>query len=364
MDDTTKFDKLQIKLKEFQKLLTEIQALYVPLCSGEGEMLCSSENAALKCIRDYVDAESRRVAKMVEEYVEYETSSKKLTEEFRTLLKDHVRGVNDGFSALDHQLTTLNDCLLSVDDASREFVTEVEDQLGSGSSSRRGSYELSRRCSQSSSQTTTEEDEDEIFLDCDDDSQELVKRYVNGEAIDYTSLSEGERERLLDDLETLHLPFRRELGVLFKHDDTNELYAWKFRYVQVNGHYYEYFNNYIRINGMLEKWYRESFVKDMDYDATLGRFFICKEIKSIEVIDNYVMDNHLDLDLVKAKCTNGDTLIHDFQYCGIELAPKEIESIVNILAVPIESSTLLTPTTLSTLEAWCGENKKWKLLYR
>ena len=214
----------------------------------------------------------------------------------------------------------------------------------------------------------------DIYIDCDGKNDELIVKYMKE---DYSLIDDLKKmnlitkEKLLDDLNFLELPIKKEfVKELGQNEDSEIMNAWRNRRViMVNGKNANNFNILLMKYKLFDSHFNNECLKNIHYYKPNNTFYIDMKVKYYDVIEDYLKNGKMiNEELIKVNSDNGDAdeLINEMKMIGIELNDTKKEEIRGCFDPRLlRGSTIIEDTQYDEyLKEWLGSEHKWKLIYR
>ena len=213
----------------------------------------------------------------------------------------------------------------------------------------------------------------DIFIDCDDENDELIVKYMKDDKSleeDLKKMNNEKRAKLIDNLSYLELPIKENIIKQIGCNEDNEIMeAWKNRkVVMVNGKNDNEMNNLFEKHKLVSSTFNNEMLKNIQYDNQYHLFFIDKKMNYIDVIEDYLKNGkNMNIELSKKYDINdNDNIINEMKMIGIKLSKEKEKEIRDFFYHPmfITISNIIENTTYDRyLQKWAG-NYMWKLIYR
>ena len=179
------------------------------------------------------------------------------------------------------------------------------------------------------------------------------------------------KEKLLDDLNFLELPIKKEiLRELGRNEDNEIMEAWREkRALKVNNEYNKEFIDLLKKNELLDTVFNNQNLGDIQYIEDQKSFTLPIHLKYYDVIVDCLKNGKIiNKELIKKNSDNSDAdeLINEMEMIGIELNDDNKEEIRGCFGSQIlRESTILEDTQYDkALKEWLGSEHEWKMIYR
>ena len=213
----------------------------------------------------------------------------------------------------------------------------------------------------------------DIFIDIDDTNDELIVKYMKDDDSFIEDVRKMEKDKifmLIEDLSFLSLPIKETIKHLGRNEDNEIMEAWRDqKVVKVNEKNVKEINDLLKKKKLMNSLFEAQLLKDIHYDKEGNSFYINLNMKFVDVIEDYLKNNHkFNSEVLMKYRYNGSAqeLINEMEIIGLNLNKQKLHDIDDYMAHASQyfpTSTIIDIRHDSYLKEWAGD-WKWKLIYR
>ena len=215
--------------------------------------------------------------------------------------------------------------------------------------------------------------EGDIFIDIDGTNDELIVKYMKDDESFIEDVRKMEKDKifmLIEDLSFLSLPIKETIKHLGRNEDNEIMEAWRDqKVVKVNEENVKEINELLKKKKLMNSLFEAQLLKDIHYDKEGNSFYINLNMKFVDVIEDYLKNNHkFNSEVLMKYRYNGSAqeLINEMEMIGLNLNKQKLHDIDDYMAHASQyfpTSTIIDIRHDSYLKEWAGD-WKWKLIYR
>ena len=215
--------------------------------------------------------------------------------------------------------------------------------------------------------------EGDIFIDIDGTNDELIVKYMKDDDSFIEDVRKMEKDKifmLIEDLSFLSLPIKETIKHLGRNEDNEIMEAWRDqKVVKVNEENVKEINELLKKKKLMNSLFEAQLLKDIHYDKEGNSFYINLNMKFVDVIEDYLKNNHkFNSEVLMKYRYNGSAqeLINEMEMIGLNLNKQKLHDIDDYMAHASQyfpTSTIIDIRHDSYLKEWAGD-WKWKLIYR
>ena len=211
-----------------------------------------------------------------------------------------------------------------------------------------------------------------VFIDCYSRNDELIVKYMKNDdkslIEDVKKMNNEARNKLIDDLDFMQLPVKKDMILECAKDEDNEIMeAWKHKKVLVNGMNDIEFFTLLQSNDLLDSLIKNKYSNDIQYDRESKKLTLDIKLKYYDVIVDYLKNKKINRELLRNHIYDGsdNELIREMMMVGIDLNEDEKKEIRGYFDPRfLRGSKILLDTQYdSYLRDWVGD-KNLELIFR